>query len=150
MKWPNDIIYRDGKLAGILPVSGLHLNKTWLVMGIGINLAVAPKIENRNIACLSNAPTPQIFLPSLIHRFETWVDIWQREGFEPLRRAWLSHAYGLGASITTSGGVTGIFEDIGKNGALLLRKRSGQVIEISAGEVFFPDPSVQPGSKFKE
>ncbi len=145
VKWPNDIMLDGAKLAGILPESGQHMGQNYLVMGIGINLGFAPKITGVKTACLAKhrlcraAPRPIDFLPSLISAFEKWVQIWETEGFEPLRRAWLSRAYGLGEMITTSDGQSGTFEDMRKNGALLLRNASGRAIEISAGEVFFPN-----------
>ena len=39
IKWPNDVLLDGGKLAGIL-VEG-RANATWVVLGIGVNVAVA-------------------------------------------------------------------------------------------------------------
>ncbi|MBM3708930.1 MAG: biotin--[acetyl-CoA-carboxylase] ligase [Actinobacteria bacterium] len=44
VKWPNDIYYKDKKLAGILAESEKVDNKNYLIAGIGIN--VNCKIEN--------------------------------------------------------------------------------------------------------
>ncbi len=144
LKWPNDVMLGDAKLAGILPESGGANGQFWLVTGFGINLGQAPNVPSRNTACVAEAiwgagavPTPIEVLPDLIIAFEEWIERWQSQGFEPVRRAWLSNAFGLGQTITTSDGRTGIFEDLRKNGALVLRKADGQAIEISAGEVFF-------------
>ena len=145
LKWPNDVLLEGVKLAGILPESGIKDGRGWLVMGIGINLAHAPVLPDRGTACVGDylgpgrkLPTPAMVLPQLIQSFEDWVARWEQDGFDPLRRAWVARAFGLGQKITTSDGHSGTFEDMSKNGALLLRKASGQVIEISAGEVFFP------------
>lgn len=146
LKWPNDVLLGRGKLAGVLPQSGQTNGKYWLVIGIGINLAHAPDIPGRETACVNDIVkpgqmtlTPKILLPDLIAAFEKWVSLWQCDGFEPLRRAWIAKAYGLGKAIKTHNGQEGVFEDMLENGALLLRKTSGRTIEISAGEIFFAD-----------
>ncbi|PHR60318.1 MAG: biotin--[acetyl-CoA-carboxylase] ligase [Robiginitomaculum sp.] len=146
LKWPNDVMLDGAKLAGILPESGGADGQYWLVTGFGINLGQAPDVPSRKTACLaeviwgaSAVPKPIEILPELIVAFEGWIERWQAQGFEPVRRAWLANAFRLGQTITTSDGRTGIFEDLRKNGALVLRKADGQAIEISAGEVFFSE-----------
>ncbi len=44
IKWPNDILVDDHKLAGIL-VFARHGDTTWVTVGLGVNLETAPVID---------------------------------------------------------------------------------------------------------
>jgi len=51
LKWPNDILRDGAKLAGILietvPEKGERTKGTWLVIGIGLNLAMPAELQSR-------------------------------------------------------------------------------------------------------
>jgi len=51
LKWPNDILRDGAKLAGILietvPEKRMRTEGTWLVVGIGINLAMSAQLQSR-------------------------------------------------------------------------------------------------------
>jgi BirA family biotin operon repressor/biotin-[acetyl-CoA-carboxylase] ligase len=82
---------------------------------------------------------PEEALTVLASRFAHWFGLWQAQGFEPLRAAWLARAGGLGLPIRARlphEERHGAFEGIDATGALLLREASG-VRAITAGEVFF-------------
>ncbi len=145
LKWPNDVLAEGSKLAGVLLESFPQSDGSYLlVVGIGINIAHAPQLPDRKTACVgqfqspSSLPvTPAKLLPDLIACFEKWLLNWQHRGFGELRNAWMAKAYGFGEKIVTSNKNEGRFEDMSETGGLLLRQSSGQVIEISAGEVYF-------------
>lgn len=139
VKWPNDVLADGRKLAGILLESG----EGWLAIGIGINLAAHPQgteFPATSLAALGmTPPSPGHALEVLAGRFAHWYDCWMKDGFEPLRAAWLAQAGGLGGPIRArlpQEELVGVFEGIDADGALLLN-RDGQVRAISAGEVFF-------------
>jgi BirA family biotin operon repressor/biotin-[acetyl-CoA-carboxylase] ligase len=48
LKWPNDVLLRGRKLAGILIERGLRADGAWLVIGFGANLAAAPLLADRS------------------------------------------------------------------------------------------------------
>ena len=59
-----------------------------------------------------------------------------------IRSAWLARAAGVGRQVETSlpgGVVRGLFEDLNSDGALLLRLSSGELRQINAGDVYFPN-----------
>ncbi len=69
-----------------------------------------------------------------------WYEIWLRQGFQPVRKAWLLRASGVGHAIRARVGDSerdGVFEDLDEDGALLLRDGSGTLTRITAGDVFF-------------
>ena len=45
VKWPNDILLDDRKLAGILIESEIVGPTTWLLIGVGINVIVSPNLQ---------------------------------------------------------------------------------------------------------
>lgn len=145
IKWPNDIVLHEAKLAGILLESGVSAHGGhWVAIGIGVNLATAPDdlpypatYLGEYLHSHKKQPLPKGVLDVLINAFEEWRQRYQDEGFAPLRLAWLARAKGLGKPLRTSSGEAGIFEDLSSSGALILRQNTGQSIEISAGEVFF-------------
>jgi len=42
LKWPNDLLWQERKLAGILLESSTTANRTFIVAGIGLNIAMPP------------------------------------------------------------------------------------------------------------
>jgi BirA family biotin operon repressor/biotin-[acetyl-CoA-carboxylase] ligase len=90
LKWPNDVLRDGGKLAGVLvetASSGAVLD--WLVIGIGANLAVAPALADRPTASLGGRVTPQVAADAVLARLGQWETIRRREGFAPVREAWI-------------------------------------------------------------
>jgi BirA family biotin operon repressor/biotin-[acetyl-CoA-carboxylase] ligase len=145
LKWPNDVLAGQQKLAGILleaeSVAGGHLA---VVVGIGTNIVAAPE----------GTPTPATSLAALginigaRELFATLSDAWAEfrgiwdngRGFGEIRRLWLAHAAGLGqpVAIHTGGStVEGIFDTIDETGCMIVRTTDGKRVPISAGDVYF-------------
>ena len=139
VKWPNDVLAGGGKLAGIL----LETAGEGLVIGIGVNLVSHPEgteFPATSLAALgAEPPAPKEALGLLARHFAGWYDLWEAQGFLPLRDAWLARAAGLGSRIRArlpGGEHVGMFEGINDQGALLLSE-ANQTRAIAAGEVFF-------------
>jgi BirA family transcriptional regulator, biotin operon repressor / biotin---[acetyl-CoA-carboxylase] ligase len=141
LKWPNDVLLNGEKVAGIL-LEGL--GEDALAIGIGINLAQYPldtEVPSISIAAVTGSP-PDLdgFLLRLASRMTTWYEIWLEQGFQPVRKAWLLRTCGLGHPIRArlaDSERDGVFEDMDKDGALLLRDGAGTLMRITAGDVFF-------------
>jgi len=139
LKWPNDLMLGGGKLAGILLEAGL-LDLPWLVIGFGVNLAGAPPGLGRPTACLADmgaAPAPAQFAIVLLDRLQRWRERYDREGFAPVRAAWLAVAHAPGDLIAAGVGsqrIQGAFLGLGPDGALLLDSAGGEVA-VAAGEL---------------
>jgi BirA family biotin operon repressor/biotin-[acetyl-CoA-carboxylase] ligase len=139
LKWPNDVLLEGQKLAGIL----LETVPGALIVGIGVNLAVAPEGTPFPATSLAQhaeqAPVSEDVLARLALYMETWIALWKERGFAPLRDAWLARAAQLGEPIRArlpDGEREGIFEDLDSEGALLLRTKNG-LVRVTSGEVFF-------------
>jgi BirA family transcriptional regulator, biotin operon repressor / biotin---[acetyl-CoA-carboxylase] ligase len=145
LKWPNDVLAGQQKLAGILleaeavPGDGLAV-----VVGIGTNVVAAPE----------GIPTPAISLKALgvdtsaeelfAALSDSWVEfrtIWDEgRGFAEIRKLWLERAAGLGEPVAVqTGGATiaGTFDTVDDTGCMIVKTSSGDRVPISAGDVYF-------------
>lgn len=149
LKWPNDVLLKGGKVAGILLESvGQNAKTPQLVIGIGVNLANAPssdQVEEGAVRPVSLhgetgvLVSPEAFLELLANAFAHFEDQFQTYGFEPIRTAWLSHAARLGEVIiarTTREELRGTFREVDEAGQLVLETSQGR-IAIPAADVFF-------------
>lgn len=143
VKWPNDLLVGGAKAGGVLIESGAApRGGLWLAVGVGANLADAPKdtpYPATSLAAHGPVPSPADALAALDAGFSRWLDVWEAQGFEPLRAAWMGRAHGLGQPCTVSFGdrtVTGTHDGLDADGALLLRVGAA-VQRITAGDVIF-------------
>lgn len=148
LKWPNDVYIDGAKVSGIMLDSGALSNgETWVALAFGVNLADAPQnIDQRTISLRDilppDAPTPDplAFLAALTPKLAAWSARIQSEGFEPLRRAWMERAYGLGQEARVVQGeqtLEGRISGLSVRGELELDTAAGRRL-IAAGDVFLP------------
>jgi BirA family transcriptional regulator, biotin operon repressor / biotin---[acetyl-CoA-carboxylase] ligase len=134
LKWPNDLMLGNSKLAGIL----LERGGDRVVAGFGVNLASAPRLTDRDAAALNGALSPQAFAPLLAGSFARMVRLWRGTDPETFGRAWLARAHPVGTRLSVHSGadekLTGTFDGIEPDGALRIR-RDGNVEVIRAGDV---------------
>lgn len=144
-KWPNDVLVRGRKCAGILLESSLSGDQKldWLVIGVGVNLASHPQGTEFPATDLvaegAGNLTPEAMLQTFAERFLHWHEVWQKDGFPPVREAWLARAHGLGAPLRVRIGdesFAATFLDLAEDGALLAELDDGRVRRVEAGEVF--------------
>ena len=146
LKWPNDVLFRDRKLAGILlecPAPGR------LIVGIGVNLVAAPGVESLEAGAtppIALAPhghdiTPETLLDALAPAYAAREAAFMADGFAPIRSAWLARAVRLGQRIsarTMTETRSGLFEDVDATGHLILAE--GPVRHrIAAADIFFAE-----------
>lgn len=143
LKWPNDVLLAGAKVAGILLETGVSARREldWICVGIGVNIATAPNLPERPTACvaqyIANPPTVQAFTEVLLGQLGFWHSCRLREGFAPIRAAWLASGPALGTPMTHRhhGGLwTGEFAGLSPEGALMLASH-GQVKNIVSGEI---------------
>lgn len=152
IKWPNDLVFKGKKLAGMLTESSIIGEKlAWVIVGFGLNVNIdfstmddvkthnghplsetatsLQMIANRPI---SRAPLLPTYLLNVEKRYEAL-----KQGVSPFNE-WRKKLVTLGqkVSITTPDGiVTGFAEDVTASGALRLRMDGGQTQEFLAGDV---------------
>jgi BirA family transcriptional regulator, biotin operon repressor / biotin---[acetyl-CoA-carboxylase] ligase len=139
LKWPNDVLISGRKAAGILIE---HVSECLIAVGIGIDLAHCPDGVNAiSIAELTGSVAdPNEVLTRIAWRMRDWMSVWRRNGFGPIRNAWIARAGGVGhivRAVTAQRPYEGIFEDLDRDGALLLRDENGTSHRITAADVFY-------------
>jgi len=145
-KWPNDVLIDGYKVSGILLESQAQPQSAaldWLIIGIGINLAHSP-VDTPYPSGYVNAYRDKVMDPAemlelLLRYFQIWWDRWETLGFQAIRNAWLDRAKGIGEEIIvnlSNERITGVFETLDHDGALVLRTANGLRL-ITAGDVFF-------------
>ena len=147
LKWPNDVLLKGRKVAGILLESaGTGGQVEWLAIGIGVNLAETPTgAGDEAFPPISVAeaggevPRQDEFLRCLADCYATEEMVLERLGFRPIREEWLARAARIGEEITARTGnrsVTGIFDTVDEEGRLVLITGTGPV-RIAAADVYF-------------
>lgn len=157
LKWPNDILIgglpspkrsfgsaqAGGKIAGLLLELIERPGGALVALGLGVNIVSKPATADypaaRLIDWLSGAPAPapRDFVRVFDEAFDAWRGRWRREGFEPVRAAWLAEAAGKGEKIRVrlpTETVDGVFADLDSTGALVL-DCDGTRRLISAGAI---------------
>jgi len=142
VKWPNDILLADAKLAGIL-VEGRALpgGAYAIVAGFGVNCqSCPPDLPYRAAALVEAAGATRSkaadVLSLLSGQMADWLGVFE-QGFDAIRAEWLSLAAGIGAQIkvkTATQQFEGIFQSIDADGRLILVDASG-AHAIEAGDV---------------
>ncbi|RNJ63079.1 MAG: biotin--[acetyl-CoA-carboxylase] ligase [Porphyrobacter sp. IPPAS B-1204] len=140
LKWPNDVLLDGGKLSGIL----LEMVRGHIVVGIGVNLARAPQLDERQTAALADLGVPpalEDFAAFLAAAFDRRLEAWRTYGLGPTLQAFLTHSiHAQGSPLTvhdTDGSVlSGSFAGLEESdGALRLRLADGSERVIRAGDI---------------
>lgn len=163
LKWPNDVLVRGRKIAGILleaeggSGAGADGQVAWLAIGIGLNLAAHPDGTETPATHWAEetgraAPDPASVLTHLAGHLDRWLTCLDRDGFKPLRDTWLAQAAGLGEPITVrleGQTVEGWFDTLDPDGCLIVKQADGTARRVASGDVFFPwaDQDLGPGER---
>jgi BirA family biotin operon repressor/biotin-[acetyl-CoA-carboxylase] ligase len=137
LKWPNDLMLGDAKLAGIL----LERSGDRVAAGLGVNLASAPSIPGRKTAALrpDQRLTPQAFAPLLAGKFAQLLAEWRTADPAAFAQAWLARAHPVGTVLEVHSGpgerISGTFDGIESDGAMRLKRNDGMIDIIRAGDV---------------
>jgi BirA family transcriptional regulator, biotin operon repressor / biotin---[acetyl-CoA-carboxylase] ligase len=144
LKWPNDVLLRGRKLAGIL--IDLHNERggpSAAVIGIGINLRLPVDFPRDEIPAtdlaeaMAEPPAPLDLLAKLLIELAATLETFDLRGFPAFRERWLARHAMQDAPVQILGertGVQGICRGLDDDGALLLETASG-IQRIVAGDV---------------
>ena len=147
IKWPNDLLIKGKKIAGILTEMSAELEHVRsVVLGIGIDVnqtASEFPADLRGIATSlklamgKNVSRPDLAEAVLLNLNEEYARI-LASNFAAVAEEWASHCSTLGKQVTIDMGtrrVRGRAEALDENGALLLRTEHGRIERIIGGEV---------------
>jgi BirA family biotin operon repressor/biotin-[acetyl-CoA-carboxylase] ligase len=147
IKWPNDILVNDKKIAGILT----EMNATrdsihYIVLGLGMNVNTPIEILPDDISALATSvfiETGKPFKRAAIVRtflefFEHYYQLLHSEGSEPILHRWKEFSRIVGQRIrvdAVNDTFVGKVVDIDRSGVLLLEDETGKVQRIISGDV---------------
>ena len=147
IKWPNDILLRDRKVAGLLNEIHSEMDRIhFVILGIGVNLNMDKKMFPKEIRAVATslkiemgqAISRKVFLQSLLQELEKWYTIFMKEGSAFILKAWRDRAHVKGRPVkVTSFGETlvGMAIDVDSDGALILETTRGKRKRVVAGDV---------------
>ena len=145
LKWPNDVLAGNKKLAGILlEAEAVAHNRLAVVVGIGTNVVAAPEgmpTPATSLRALGVNIGAEDLFTALSDAWAGFRGIWDNgRGFGEIRLKWLSRAAGLGQPVSIQSGgstVTGTFDTIDDSGCMIVGTSDGRRVPISAGDVYF-------------
>jgi BirA family transcriptional regulator, biotin operon repressor / biotin---[acetyl-CoA-carboxylase] ligase len=143
LKWPNDVLARGRKLAGVLVEAqsqGSRLEA--VIVGIGVNLggALPPELGGRATTLAAEAGCDidhGRFVEALLGHVERWIDRYVAAGLPAVIPAWHERmARGLAVRAELAGApLEGEAAGLDADGALLVRDVTGGLHRIRSGDV---------------
>lgn len=147
LKWPNDVLWRRRKLAGVLiDVRGELGGPSLVVIGVGLNVSISerdgrsidqPWVDLREV--LGTAPDRNRVAAAVLTHLLTVLATFETHGFAPLREAWLGmHAFQdarVRAHADGRADVEGRAVGLDEHGALLIQDEAGRLHRVEAGDV---------------
>lgn len=143
IKWPNDLLVRDRKLAGILTELSAETDRVrFVVIGIGVNvntpLSLLPSRATSLKAELGRSASRVECLQEILRCLEKRYDQLNEEGFSTVIRQWKEFSSTLGQRIRIAdrlGEVEGEAVDLDQDGGLLIRGDTGIIVKRMSGDV---------------
>jgi len=146
LKYPNDAVYQDRKIAGILS-EGVYRHETYyVVVGIGVNTNVdleklPPDVQPKATTIkreVSLFVANDEFLDYLLNQVDDLYSRYRNTRLEFLLKEYRGQCATIGKTVratTAKGGVTGRAYDIAANGALIIMDEQGQRHEFVEGSL---------------
>ena len=149
LKWPNDVLVRRKKLAGILLETCQNDERPIIIFGIGINLDLPDSIVEqldrpvtdvrRERSAVDGELNPVELLGKVCRGLDARLNEFLLTGFASFRGQWNEMDSYLQEKVVVINGeqrLTGVCAGVDEQGALVLNEESGNVRLINGGEVF--------------
>lgn len=145
LKWPNDILFQNKKLAGILLELQQRDRHCYLVFGIGLNIALPAELTqeiDRPVTDITSIaddiPENNRIVATVINELCSNLVEYEKSGFSSFQESWNESDSYLNSNIEIHNGekrIIGKSLGVDSNGALLLQTVTG-LQSINGGEVF--------------
>jgi BirA family transcriptional regulator, biotin operon repressor / biotin---[acetyl-CoA-carboxylase] ligase len=138
LKWPNDLLIGGRKAAGILAEAAVP---GAVVIGVGLNVSGAPPDLGATSLALEGAKEldRSVLLTGLLDRFAELYGGWQAHGAEAIREAYLRRCLTMGKRVKVvlpgDAELTGEATTVDGDGRLVIRRATGELCPIAAGDV---------------
>ena len=150
LKWPNDILWRGKKLAGILiEVSGEANGPCTAVIGLGLNVYLPKKsaepitqdwVDLKQIISENVEINRNQLIANLLNQLMPIIENFENDTLIHYLDNWRSHDCMAGKEVDIFIGeksFTGIVKGIDDNGLLVLKDKQGSLRTFASGEVSF-------------
>lgn len=157
LKWPNDIVARDGKLGGILTEASPSGASGWsVVIGVGLNVdlpkAMMDELTSRWASkitdleeCVSERPSNAQLAAGLLQCLIATFTRFERDGFAAFRDAWQEYDWLRGHRVSVPEGeetIEGRAAGVDADGALLVETASGRRRILTGSVTIVDTPAV--------
>ena len=146
LKWPNDVLWNNRKLAGLLlDVQGEVAGPSRVVLGLGINVSIGDKdscninqpwVDMKNI--VGNVIDRNKLVAILVTNLKDMFTCFETSGLSAFEQDWQAMHVFHGCTVQLLHGdevLVGVVEGVDANGALKLRDVTGKVSAYRSGEV---------------
>ena len=156
LKWPNDVLLRGRKVAGVLcELRRLPQGGDAVVIGVGVNVRqrledFAPELRASATSLLHAGieTTPEAVAAEFLAAFESWWPELQEGDRSAVIDAWSARGGFWGEPVTVrtpSGPISGVAQRLDADGGLVLRLDSGLEQVVRAGDLE-PAPAPPDGA----
>ena len=146
IKWPNDILIKGKKIAGILTeISTDMCSIDYVIVGLGININT-PRFPDdiKDIATSLFLETGKniqriTFLTEYLKWNEYYYNHFQTTGFGPIMKRWKEFADIIGRKIRVEmidKEISGEVKRIDQDGTLVLEDEEGKILRVFSGDVY--------------
>jgi len=144
IKWPNDILIENHKLAGILTELRAESDQVkFIVVGIGLNVnasvnQLVPGATSLKIAAGNSFNRNEVF-QAVLRSLDKWYAKILKQEFKQVMTEWKQRSATLNKRVRITdpaSTIEGHAIDLDEDGALLIRKDNGLIVKKSAGDVF--------------
>lgn len=145
VKWPNDVIIANRKIAGILPQAQIiNHGIEFILIGLGLNINCKendfpPELRNRVTSMATHTSLTYDIMDVANCFLDNTALLYEQSkntGFASILDLWRHKWAHRGHSVIRSE-IEGIAEDIDELGSLLIRTDENRLIRVSSGEVNF-------------
>lgn len=139
IKWPNDLLLNDKKVAGVL----IEVIDSTVILGLGINLNIGEFPDDlKNSATSIFLATKKRFDKMMVYNdicreLESGYDLLKKNKVDEILQKWRNFTVMFGKTVsieTPDKVIIGRVIDIGRNGALILSLPDGKIEKVIAGE----------------
>ncbi|QWT18767.1 biotin--[acetyl-CoA-carboxylase] ligase [Bacillus sp. NP157] len=147
LKWPNDVLAGDAKLAGILvELSGEYSGPCAAVIGVGLNIRLADSLHERagqpitDLAALTGGQPPDRnrVAAAVVTALADGLRAFERQGFAAFSKEYAASDVLLGQPlriIDPRGEYPATGEGVDERGALRVRRADGELVSVDSAEV---------------
>jgi BirA family biotin operon repressor/biotin-[acetyl-CoA-carboxylase] ligase len=148
IKWPNDVLIRGCKVAGLLNEMSAETDAiNFVILGIGVNLNMTAgqfptdlRTPATSLLLEQGRPVNRSqFAAAMMDELDRLYGDFIQHGFGPVRDEWQQRCNAKGSEVSVSDGgaetLRGEFDGIDGDGAMLVRLPGGSIERILCGDV---------------